>query len=87
MAAKKKRAAKKVEPEPAPEPEPSPRVQALREILALRVKREPIPVGLRDLDDMRFTSRRRVHAVLQAMHRDDAGMDEVDAYVAREIRG
>ena len=81
MAAKKKRAAAK------PKPEPSPRVQALREILALRVKREPIPVELRDLDDMRFTSRRRVHAVLQAMHRDDAGMDEVEAYVAREIRG
>jgi hypothetical protein len=80
-AKKKKRAAAKTEPEP------SPRVQALREILALRVKREPIPVELRDLDDMRFTSRRRVHAVLQAMHRDDAGMEEVDAYVAREIRG
>jgi len=82
VAAKKKRAAAKPS-----ESEPSPRVQALREILALRVKREPIPVELRDLDDMRFTSRRRVHAVLQAMHRDDAGMDEVEAYVAREIHG
>jgi hypothetical protein len=36
---------------------------------------------------MRFTSSRRVHAVLQAMHRDDAGMDQVDSYVAKEIHG
>jgi len=61
-------------------------VQALRQILSLRVKREPVPSELRDQDDMRFTSRRRVHAVLQAMHAANAGMDEVDRFVAREIR-
>lgn len=79
MAARKKRAAKA--------PETSKKVQALRQILTLRVRREPIPAELRDLDDMRFTSSRRVHAVLQAMHRDDAGMDQVDSYVAKEIHG
>ena len=79
MAARKKRAAKT--------PEPSKRVQALRQILTLRVRRQPVPVELRDLDDMRFTSSRRVHAVLQAMRRDNAGMHEVDTYVAKEIHG
>lgn len=79
MPARKKRAAKT--------PEASKKVQALRQILTLRVRREPIPAELRDLDDMRFTSSRRVHAVLQAMHRDDAGMDQVDSYVAKEIHG
>lgn len=79
MAARKKRAAKT--------PELSKKVQALRQILTLRVRRQPVPVELRDLDDMRFTSSRRVHAVLQAMRRDNAGMDEVDVYVEKEIHG
>lgn len=91
MGSRKRRATKKpqpdIKPEAEPEPETSARVQALREILALRVKREPVPSELSELDDMRFTSRRAVHRVLQAMHRDDAGMDQVDSYVAREIRG
>lgn len=78
MAARKKAVAKGAEP--------SARVQALRRILALRVKREPVPAELEIQDDMRFTSRRRVHAVLQAMQTANAGMEEVDRFVAREIR-
>lgn len=63
----------------------SPRVQALREILALRVLRLPVPPWLRELDDMRFTSRRRVHAVLEKMRADGADWNEVNKYVEEEI--
>jgi|TARA_R110000824_G_scaffold115517_1_gene266648 hypothetical protein len=51
------------------------------------VRRETVPADLREQDDMRFTSGRRVRAVLQAMHADDVGMDDVERYVDREIRG
>jgi len=65
----------------------SPRVQALREILALRVLRLPVPPWLRELDDMRFTSRRRVHAVISRMRADGADWNEVEVnkYVEEEI--
>lgn len=59
----------------------------LRQILAHRVRRETVPEELREQDDMRFTSGRRVRAVLQAMRADDAGMDAVERYVEKEIRG
>ena len=90
MAAKKskstkQRVAKTISSEVELEPQVSPRVAVLRQILTHRVRREPVPGELRDQDDIRFTSSRRVHSVLAAMREVGAGLDEVEQFVEREI--